>query len=173
MHKKKRTTRFFRYIYLKLIHTNGTPHGIALGFAVGAFIAIFPSFGLGIFLVLLLAWLFKMNKASAVLGLFVFGLGFISPVWWALSFFIGKLFIRMDLSVAAFSQKMQALDLIKSDFPWINMALFKVSAPYLWAYLLGNLILSSAAALLMYFLVLHLVNRHLRRKKKKEIKTLV
>jgi hypothetical protein len=55
-----------RYVYLKILRTNDAPHRIALGFALGVFSGIFP--GVGPVFALVLAFLFRANKATAVLG---------------------------------------------------------------------------------------------------------
>lgn len=55
-----------RYIYLKILRINDAPHRIALGFALGVFCGIVP--GIGPVFALALAFVFRANKATAVLG---------------------------------------------------------------------------------------------------------
>lgn len=55
-----------RYFYLKILRINDTPHRIALGFAIGVFTGIFP--GVGPVFALILAFVLRANKATAVLG---------------------------------------------------------------------------------------------------------
>src|SRR3972149_5320530 len=67
----ERCRRTFRYIYLRLVRVGGDPVHIALGFALGVFLGVFPTFGLGIPLSLLLASMFRWNRVSAVPGFLV------------------------------------------------------------------------------------------------------
>ncbi|MFA6320317.1 MAG: DUF2062 domain-containing protein [Candidatus Omnitrophota bacterium] len=64
---------FFRLIYLKLVRMNDSPHKIAVGFGLGVFAGIMPF--AGPLVALFLAMLFRVNKASAVLG------GILSNTW--------------------------------------------------------------------------------------------
>jgi hypothetical protein len=43
-----RTKRIFRYVYLRLVRVADDPVHVALGFALGVFIGVFPTFGIGI-----------------------------------------------------------------------------------------------------------------------------
>lgn len=55
--------------FLHLLSQNNTPHGIALGVAIGSFIAVTPTYGLHTALFLLAAWLVpRANKAAIFLG---------------------------------------------------------------------------------------------------------
>jgi len=59
----KRTKRFFVYRVLSL---DDTPHRIALGLAIGIFVTFTPTIGLQMLLTVLLATLFRANKAVGV-----------------------------------------------------------------------------------------------------------
>jgi len=56
----------FRLIYTKLVKINATPHKVALGFGLGVFAGILP--GTGPLAALALAFIFRANRASALLG---------------------------------------------------------------------------------------------------------
>ncbi len=55
----RRTERFFIY---RVLHVDDTPHRIALGVAVGIFVAWTPTIGFQMLLTLALAWLVRANK---------------------------------------------------------------------------------------------------------------
>lgn len=65
MHKKilKRITKFVKF---RVLHLDDSPHRIALGIALGVFVAYTPPLGHHIILVLLLSFIFRANKAAAM-----------------------------------------------------------------------------------------------------------
>lgn len=63
--------RAYQYIRLRLVRQPATPHQIGLGFALGVLAAHLPVLPLQIVLALILAWLLKANKVSAVLGTYL------------------------------------------------------------------------------------------------------
>jgi uncharacterized protein (DUF2062 family) len=62
--------RWARFLYLKLFRINDTPLKIALGFGLGAFVGVMP--GVGPVVALMLAFLFRVNRVSALLGSILF-----------------------------------------------------------------------------------------------------
>jgi len=59
----------FKAAIIKLIKLNSTPNGIALGVAIGAFIAITPTYGFHTLLVIIAAILIpRVNKIAILLG---------------------------------------------------------------------------------------------------------
>jgi uncharacterized protein (DUF2062 family) len=62
----KKIRDFLKFIYLKIVKINDTPHKISLGFAVGIALGIIP--GTGPLAALIFAILLKVNRASALLG---------------------------------------------------------------------------------------------------------
>lgn len=64
--KGNKLLRFFRWLYLKLFRINDTPQRIALGLGLGVFLGILP--GSGPVAALFLAFLLRVNRASALLG---------------------------------------------------------------------------------------------------------
>lgn len=56
----------FRYFYLKILRINDTPHRIALGISLGVFSGILP--GSGPVFAIIIAFIFRANKAAALLG---------------------------------------------------------------------------------------------------------
>jgi len=61
-----RISRFFKAVYLRLFRINDTPQKIALGLGLGVFMGVLP--GTGPVAALALAFLLKVNRASALLG---------------------------------------------------------------------------------------------------------
>ena len=87
--------RTFRYIYLRLVRVGGDPVHVALGFALGVFLGVFPTFGIGIPIALVLASAFRWNRVSAVLGSLVMN-PLTTPFFWSLSGAVGAAIFRTD-----------------------------------------------------------------------------
>src|SRR3970040_3014511 len=69
-----RLTRIKRWIklhYYKIVRIDDPPCKIARGVAIGVFMGIFPTFGLGILFAIVAAYILKANRAAAVLGSFI------------------------------------------------------------------------------------------------------
>jgi uncharacterized protein (DUF2062 family) len=64
-----KTRRFLKFIYIKLFRINDSLQRIALGFVLGVFLGVMPVTGPTD--TLLLALLFRLNRASALLGCFL------------------------------------------------------------------------------------------------------
>jgi uncharacterized protein (DUF2062 family) len=62
---------YWKRIYLKIIKINGEPRTIALGFALGLFIGMSPFMGFHMVIALFLATLFKWNRVSSVIGVWI------------------------------------------------------------------------------------------------------
>ena len=58
--------QFFKELYIKLFKINDSPQRIALGLGLGVFAGIIP--GTGPLFALFLAFIFRVNRASALLG---------------------------------------------------------------------------------------------------------
>ncbi|MEI7905523.1 MAG: DUF2062 domain-containing protein, partial [Candidatus Firestonebacteria bacterium] len=93
--KKFNIKRILQFLYLKVIRLNDTPHKIALGVAIGVFIAVFPTFGLGFIFSVFFAWLLSANKAAALIGTLV-GNPLFTPLFWGGSVFLGALLLDVD-----------------------------------------------------------------------------
>ncbi len=125
----------------KLFHLRSTPHQIALGFAIGAFIGIFPTFGLGFLVISAIAVFIKFNVPAAFIGTAIAN-PFLGPLWIFLSYKIGsyfKPFFHSDANIAAASGTMSKIFHAGLD------------------YLVGNTLLSGFLALASYFIVLRMV----------------
>ncbi len=61
-------SRSFCYIHKRILRISATPHEVALGVAVGVFLACSPFFGLHIILAIFFSWLLRANFAAAIIG---------------------------------------------------------------------------------------------------------
>ena len=83
----------------KLLLLNGTPHGIALGFALGLFLSVIPTFALGMIIALALAPILKANVVATYLGTAVVN-PFTAVFFYGLDYFVGRLIVGGETSIA-------------------------------------------------------------------------
>ena len=147
----ERCRRTFRYISLRLVRVGGDSVHVALGFALGVFLGVFPTFGLGIPLSLFLASLFRWNRVSAVLGSLVMN-PLTTPFFWTLSGTLGAAIFRVDARKVLHS--VQNGERLRSLTMGAGI------------YLAGNTIIALVSAAVGYFLAFRAVT--LYREKKRE-----
>lgn len=154
-----RCRRTFRYIYLRLVRMGGNPVRIALGFSLGVFLGVFPTFGIGIPLSLLLASAFRWNRVSAVLGSLVMN-PLTTPFFWTLSGTVGAAIFRTDAG--------RLLSNIQS-----GERLRSLTAGAM-IYLAGNTIVAVITAVTAYFLALRAVllyrRKRMERRQKRKLR---
>ena len=82
--------RATRYMWQRTVRLNGTPHNIALGLAIGAFVSANPILGTHILWAALIIYFIGGNFIAAVLGTWV-GNPLSFPFIWLATFGIGNL----------------------------------------------------------------------------------
>lgn len=120
-----------------LLSLKDTPHRLALGLAIGIFLGVFPTFGLGLPVAILLAKLLGANLVTAAAGCAI-GLPWFAPFFWSASYLLGLFLLRMPLP---------------KNLGIESMTWKKVLEEGLWPYLLGNILLSLLASILGYLLL--------------------
>jgi uncharacterized protein len=140
-----RISRFFQELYLKLFRIDDTPQKIALGFGLGVTLGIMPV--TGAVAALFLAVIFKVNRASALLGSVLTNTWLSIPVFF-LSVKTGSLVTgsRINDIYAGWSSFLH-------DFSWaglFRLSLYKVLVPIAVGYLLVSL----SIGILAYAIVL-------------------
>ena len=86
-----RLARFFsrtKDLFYNLVHSHHSSRQIALGSALGVFLGILPTFGLGLIISLGLAQLFGLNRLAALVGVVIMN-PLTAPFFWALSALAG------------------------------------------------------------------------------------
>ena len=160
------------------LHLDESPHELAKAFAVGVFVAFTPFMGLHTFIVLLLAWAFRLNKAAAITGTLVNNpwtiiFIFIAPTW-AAAVVMRKMGIdvpslRYDTLAMHFQAVEDNYNVWELDF-W--RALIKEFRPYLHAFFLGTALAGAVASLTSYFAAYSWVKIYRKEKAKlKRMKT--
>jgi uncharacterized protein (DUF2062 family) len=157
---KRNFIRWVRYHYLRLVRLNDSPEKVALGFSIGVTVGIFPTFGLGIVIVIFLAWLTNINKASAIIGTLLMN-PWTSPFFWALSFFTGSLMLGNDINETALLFK----SLKTQGDLWETIIGKRLILPYI----IGNITVTAVSAAVSYLAVYYLVKAYKNAKIKKAL----
>ncbi len=82
-------------LFLKLINLNDSPHGIALGFSIGLFLSILPTFGIGMIIALALCPLIKTNPVSTYIGTLIVN-PFNGIFIYSFNYWVGTLIIKTN-----------------------------------------------------------------------------
>jgi uncharacterized protein (DUF2062 family) len=93
----RRIVRALRYHYLRLVRIDDSPEKIAGGVALGIFLGVFPTFGLGFVLAIALASWLHVNRAAALIGSLIMN-PITSPLFWGLCAFIGAALFGVEAS---------------------------------------------------------------------------
>ena len=151
--KKKRSlldkiSRFFRFLYLKLFRINDTPQKIALGFGLGAFLGILP--GSGPIASLFLAVIFRVNRASALLG------SIVTNTWLSFLTFALALKIGAGIFGVGWRDLQKEWNQFLQDFHFaglFKMSMFKIIMPVITGYF----IIAVCLGLLVYLISLIII----------------
>jgi hypothetical protein len=135
----------FKRILVKLIRQNSSPHEIALGAGIGAFISVLPIYGLHTVLVILAMFIVRpANKIAIFLGTNLSLPPTVPFITWA-GYELGRFFL-------------------KGDFPAMSRDFFKhltfqKVAQFYWPLFLGSLVLGLICAIIVYGLTYFVVKR--------------
>jgi len=77
--------------YERFLKIRGNPHEIALGFALGLFVGMAPCMGIQTIIAVFFASLFKWNKLSAAVGVWISN-PVSAPFLYGFTFYVGSLF---------------------------------------------------------------------------------
>lgn len=144
MNKKtimSRISRFFKLIYLKLFRINDSPQKIAIGFGLGVFVGVMPA--MGPVLALCLAFIFRVNRASALLG------SVLTNTWLSIVIFAMSVKIGALLTGANSASVIAAWRAVIKDFRWAKLAELAVSN-LVMPVVLGYVLISAVAGLVAY-----------------------
>lgn len=142
-----RISRFFKWAYLKLFRINDTPQRIALGLGLGVFTGVLP--GTGPIAALALAFILRVNRASALLG------SIITNTWLSIPVFIISLRVGASLAGVNYQDLNRDWQIFIKEFHWdalLNISLYKILIPILAGYALVSLAIGAityAAALVI------------------------
>lgn len=147
-------TAFFKLLYEKLFKINDTPQKVALGMGIGVFSGILP--GTGPIAALFLSVLFRVNKASALIGCLATN-AWISFVTFVLAIKIGSLFTGVNWQ----DLKDAWLDIIR-NFYWQELfktSILKILIPVAIGYAVIGMISGVISYLITLLILVRMKNR--------------
>lgn len=112
-----RRREFFRLLYIKLFKINDSPQRIASGLGLGVFTGIIP--GTGPVAALFLAFIFRVNRASALLG------SLLTNTWLSIVTFLLSVKVGSAIMDSSWQEAKEQWLLFLKDFRWLS--LFKLS----------------------------------------------
>jgi uncharacterized protein (DUF2062 family) len=124
--------RQLKVSFKKLLHLRDSTHEISLGFAMGVFVGILPTFGFGALILGILAIPIRFNIFAALVGTLVNNPLFV-PFWLTSSYKVGEIITRMGINLEK--------GIIS------NILEFSIS------YLVGNIILATICGIISYFIM--------------------
>lgn len=134
-----------------LLHVDGTPHRTALAFAVGIFIAFFPLVGIHTGLALLIAFAFRLSRVAILTGAYVNNPWTLAPMYMA-----GTLVGCELLAVSPDGLLHVDWNLHGRAFYAVLLATLR---PYLWPFVIGNLLCGVLAAAAAYVVLRAVLER--------------
>ncbi|MBI5893335.1 MAG: DUF2062 domain-containing protein [Deltaproteobacteria bacterium] len=141
--------RWLKLHYYKVMRIDDPPDRIARGVAIGVFMGIFPTFGLGIILSIISAYILKANRAAAVIGSLIMN-PLTTPFFWTLSSAVGAIILWQDKEIVMASLKNHHF---LNGIGWAFLV-----------YLAGNMVVSTAFSAASYFLTRKWIIEHRKHK---------
>jgi len=156
----------------KIVTLNDTPHSIALGTSIGVFVAMTPTVGIQMVLVLALAALFKplfqFNRVAGLIAVYISNPVTTVPIYW-FNYWVGTFFVagtvtRQDLK--------EALEYNGWADWW--QSLVQLTWEFGWPLIIGSLVVGLACAVPSYPIMkwlVHVLKRkhrliHIRRRRR-------
>ncbi len=140
-----------------LLMLDGTSHQIALGAAIGMFVALTPTVGIQMVLVLLIAMLtrslFRFNKVAALIAVYVSNPLTVVPIYW-FNYTIGTIYFPSTISKDEFAKIFEYHGLQEW---WNSMTRLFVDLGV--PLLTGSFIVATIGGLVTYPLILRILKR--------------
>ncbi len=129
-----------------VLETKKSPHSVAIGFAIGTFIAIMPTPFINVFIGLLILLIFKK----------------VSKISMFLAFLVWNPFVKVPLYLVNFKLG----DIIFGNSPPVhyNVQIINIALNYTRRYLVGCTITAATLAIMSYFIVYFLMKQYRKNK---------
>ncbi|MFA5293399.1 MAG: DUF2062 domain-containing protein [Phycisphaerae bacterium] len=166
---KKRKHPMLRYLEYKILHIDDSPAKIALGLALGLFVAWTPLLGLHILIVIALAILFRANKFVAITSVWVSNVFTFAIIYYP-AYLVGRavcgIFPNYRQSggqqvSTSFNQLFAPMNMISGFYTkayWLQFwVLLKKIGPELW---IGCFLVGGMTAVISYIICYKLIMSH-------------
>ena len=153
-----------------ILSLHGSPRDIALGAAIGVFVAFTPTVGFQMLIAALIATLLGANRPAAVIGPWITNPLTIPPIY-ALTYWIGT-FFRKGPAAGEVYHRMVAVVASLKQLSWYAFhkqltSFLKAGANVFVQMMIGGIIVGLICAGISYPLTLRAVNRYRRRRLRK------
>lgn len=145
--------RRLRQALAVVLHVHDSPHRTALAFGIGVFIAFFPLLGIHTLIALGIGFRFRLSRAALLVGAYVNNPWTLAPLYLA-GTALGCLLLGVPLG------QLGELRVGEAGFGPTLVASLR---PFLWPYIVGNLLLGLAAGALAYASLRRLLEARARR----------
>lgn len=137
--------RLAKLVYLKLFRINDSPLKIALGFGLGVFIGVMP--GVGPAIALVLAFLLRVNRASALLGSVLFN------TWIGLTAFFFAAKIGSIVTGSSYADICDGWNALIKSFKWeklFEVSIYNILIPIGIGFLIISSVIAAVATVIVY-----------------------
>lgn len=137
-----------------LVHLRASPHEIALGCALGAFVSITPLLGVQMLLAMIFAFVLRASVPAAIAGTFV-GNPLSWPFIWVSTYVMGLQMVGLDgaFDPATVQRNIQLLwGALLDPSPQIIDATASLFWPLLWPMLAGSVPIGLLTAAIVYYI---------------------
>jgi len=145
-------TKFYdslKKAYERLLKIRGEPREVALGFALGIFIGMSPTMGFQMAIAVFFAAVFKWNKISSAMGVWISN-PFSAPFVYGATYLVGAKLIGLKKIIPLSEQfDMDALKILLTNAPEI-----------IWALVIGGVVTGIPLAIISYYLCYSAVQRY-------------
>lgn len=150
---RQQIQRVRRFVVFGILHADDPPHKLALGVAIGIFVAFTPTVGFQMVLAVFLSWLLRANKAVGVPLVWISNPATLAPIFYP-CYVVGRLLLGRTPIGAAWWQELAR----PPDGGWAALSfywsrLMEIAAP-LW---LGCLVVATAISIPTYYASYYLI----------------
>ena len=151
---------YFRDKFKSIFQVQDSPHRIAMAFAVGVFWGISPFFGLHYIAAFFIAWLFKLNKLVAMVGVSVNNPWTIVPIS-TFCVWVGAKLVGVEILKAVDWGNISIMSII-GNFSDIQsfMNMVKSSWPLIASFFVGSFLVCTVSAVAGYFIIQILIKKY-------------
>lgn len=140
----------YKYLYERLLRIRGKPREIALGFSLGIFLGMTPFIGVQAVSAVLLASLFKWNKISAAIGVFITN-PLTAPVLYSITYYVGIKVLGIE----------NGYEHVSMGFDISSFFLMLKKAPdIIWILFVGGFVVGLPASVACYYFTFQAVKKY-------------
>lgn len=150
--------KFREFLVYRVLHVDDTPHRIALGVAIGLFIAWTPTVGFQMALTVLVAAVLRANKAAGVPLAWITNPATIAPIY-GTNYLLGCWLLAGHHRPGAMRHFISAVLTRTSLLNWLEGVLAAMNDVF-WPLWLGSVLLGVMLAAPTYFLTRYAIVKH-------------